>query len=83
MTWGRDWPARQSPKILFMQWKNIRRTLGLDEGAPLRAAYDDLVPGFEALFEASGQDWQRFYDAVRRLAELPKNERHQALKTKS
>ncbi len=43
MTWGRDWPARQSPKILFMQWKNIRRTLGLDEGAPLRAAYDDLV----------------------------------------
>ncbi len=46
-----------------------------------QAAYDELVPGFEALFEASGKDWQRFYDAVRALAELPKNERHQALKT--
>ena len=47
-----------------------------------QAAYDDLVPGFEALFEAAGQDWQRFYDAVRRLAALPKNERHQTLKNK-
>ncbi len=26
-----------------MQWKDIRRTLGLDEGGPLRAAFDDLV----------------------------------------
>ena len=46
-----------------------------------QAAYDDLVPGFEALFEASDKDWQRFYDAVRKLAELPKNERLQALAT--
>ena len=46
-----------------------------------QAAYDELVPGFEALFERQGKDWQRFYDAVRKLAELPKNERHQALKT--
>lgn len=46
-----------------------------------QAAYDELVPGFEALFDAGGQDWQRFYDAVRKLAELPKNERRQALKT--
>jgi predicted aminopeptidase len=46
-----------------------------------QAAYDELVPGFEALFDASGKDWQRFYDAVRQLATLPKNERHQALKT--
>ena len=45
-----------------------------------QAAYDELVPGFEALYEAQGKDWQRFYDAVRQLAELPKNERHQALK---
>ena len=45
-----------------------------------QAAYDDLVPGFEALFEASGKDWQRFYDAVSALAKLPKNERHRALK---
>ena len=45
-----------------------------------QAAYDELVPGFEALFEAGGKDWQRFYDAVSTLAKLPKNERHQALK---
>ena len=45
-----------------------------------QAAYDELVPGYEALYEAQGKDWQRFYDAVRQLAELPKNERHQALK---
>ena len=45
-----------------------------------QAAYDELVPGFEALFEAQGRDWQRFYDAVRQLAALPKNERHAALK---
>ena len=48
-----------------------------------QAAYDELVPGFEALFEQQGRDWQRFYDAVRRLAELPKSERHQALKVKN
>ena len=47
-----------------------------------QAAYDELVPGFEALFEASGKDWQRFYDAVRSLAQLPKERRHEALKTK-
>ena len=44
-----------------------------------QAAYDDLVPGFEALFERSGHDWQRFYDAVRHLASLPKAQRHAAL----
>jgi predicted aminopeptidase len=46
-----------------------------------QAAYDELVPGFEALFEREGRDWPRFYDAVKRLAELPKDERHQALTT--
>ena len=45
-----------------------------------QAAYDDLVPGFEALFEREGRDWSRFYDAVRRLAVLPKDERHRLLK---
>ena len=44
-----------------------------------QAAYDDLVPGFEALFAHEGRDWQRFYDAVQRLASLPKNERHSIL----
>ena len=47
-----------------------------------QAAYDELVPGFEALFDRQGKDWQRFYDAVRQLTELPKNERHKALKIK-
>ena len=44
-----------------------------------QAAYDDLVPGFEALFEREGRDWQRFYDAVNRLARLPRDERHAIL----
>ena len=44
-----------------------------------QAAYDELVPGFEALFEREGQDWSRFYDAVKQLARLPKDERHKAL----
>ena len=45
-----------------------------------QAAYDELVPGFEALFHAQGDDWTRFYDAARQLAALPKEERHQRLK---
>ena len=45
-----------------------------------QAAYDELVPGFEALFHRGGDDWQRFYEEVRRLAKLPKEERHARLK---
>ncbi|RYF43304.1 MAG: aminopeptidase [Comamonadaceae bacterium] len=45
-----------------------------------QAAYDALVPGFEALFAREGRDWARFYDAVRQLAALPKEERHRQLK---
>ena len=44
-----------------------------------QAAYDDLVPGFLALFEREGRDFTRFYDAVRALAERPKEERQKAL----
>jgi predicted aminopeptidase len=44
-----------------------------------QAAYDELVPGFEALFEREARDWQRFYDAVKALARLPKDERRKAL----
>ena len=47
-----------------------------------QAAYDELVPGFEALFEAEGRNWPRFYDAVRRLASLSKNERQLALNSR-
>ena len=45
-----------------------------------QAAYDELVPAFEALFEREGKDWHRFYDAVRRLAQMPPAERGRALK---
>lgn len=45
------------------------------------AAYDELVPAFEALFERQGRDWLRFYDAVRRLAKMPASERERALQT--
>src|SRR5690606_843529 len=45
-----------------------------------QAAYDELVPGFEALFAQQGGDWKRFYDAARALAALPKPERHRQLK---
>jgi len=45
-----------------------------------QAAYDALVPGFEALFEREGRHWPAFYDAVRRLARLPEAERARQLK---
>ena len=45
------------------------------------AAYNELVPGFERLFEAEGRDFTRFYDAVKRLADLPKEERRHALQS--
>jgi predicted aminopeptidase len=48
-----------------------------------QAAYDDLVPGFEALFERENRDWARFYQAVRQLGELGKSKRDLALKPPS
>jgi len=45
----------------------------------LQAAYNQLVPAFEALFEAKGRDFPRFYAEVRRLAALPKAERRATL----
>ncbi len=44
-----------------------------------QAAYDELVPQFEALFARKGQDWPAFYDAVKQLAALPAAERRTAL----
>jgi predicted aminopeptidase len=46
----------------------------------VQGAYNDLVPDFERLFERSGGDFQKFYDAVKRLAALPKDERHATLR---
>jgi predicted aminopeptidase len=48
----------------------------------VQGAYDDLVPAFERLFEREGGDFDRFYAAVKRLAALPKAERHATLRGK-
>ena len=45
-----------------------------------QAAYDELVPAFEKLFEKEGRDWPRFYEAVRHLSQTPQAARHAALK---
>ncbi|WP_298213792.1 aminopeptidase [Acidovorax sp.] len=45
-----------------------------------QAAYDELVPGFEALFEREARDWPRFYDAVRQLTKQPQSQRHETLR---
>ena len=73
----KSWGAASQSAPGYDAW--VARANNASFGA--QAAYDDLVPGFEALFEASDKDWQRFYDAVRKLAELPKSERSQALAT--
>ncbi len=44
-----------------------------------QGAYDDLVPQFEALFVHEGRNWPAFYHAVRRIADLPSQERKKAL----
>ena len=44
------------------------------------AAYTELVPDFERLFEREDRDFTRFYAAVKRLAALPENERRAALR---
>jgi predicted aminopeptidase len=45
----------------------------------VQAAYFDLVPAFERLFEREGQDMRRFHAAVRQLAALPRAERRDRL----
>lgn len=45
------------------------------------AAYNELVPQFQRLFERQGSDFKRFYAEVKRLAALPKAERRATLET--
>lgn len=45
----------------------------------VQAAYNELVPQFERLFERSGSDFRRFYAEVQALAALPKDERRARL----
>ena len=44
------------------------------------AAYDELVPAFERLFEREGRDWARFHAAVERLKPLARDERRANLR---
>ncbi len=71
-TWGGD-PAR---------WRALDEWVAQANNASFGAlaAYEDLVPAFETLFERSGGQWRTFYDSVRQLARLPRAERHQKLK---
>jgi predicted aminopeptidase len=46
----------------------------------VQAAYDELVPAFEALFVREGRNWPRFHAAVAQLGQLPKAERLAQLK---
>ena len=68
--------ARDTRYRTYDQW--VAEANNASFGA--QAAYDELVPGFEALFAREGGDWQRFYDAAKRLDHVPKNQRHQFLK---
>ncbi|MDP1690859.1 MAG: aminopeptidase [Burkholderiaceae bacterium] len=47
----------------------------------VQAAYHELVPAFERVFESSGGDFPRFYAEVQRLAALPKDQRRAKLVT--
>ncbi|MFD0669052.1 aminopeptidase [Ramlibacter sp. MAHUQ-53] len=69
--WGGD-PARLRPTDRWVEEAN-----NASFGA--QAAYDDLVPAFEALFEREGRDWRRFFAAVKELARLAQPERQRAL----
>jgi predicted aminopeptidase len=43
------------------------------------AAYDELVPQFEVVFEKRGRNWKAFYEAMQSIVPLPKEERRRAL----
>ena len=70
------WPGDPARYRWYDRW--VAEANNASFGA--QAAYDELVPGFEALFHAQGDDWTRFYAAARQLSTLPKEERHQKLK---
>ena len=67
------------------RWDGFAGYDGWFEGAnnasfAVQAAYNELVPDFERLFEASGNNFDRYYREVQRLAALPKDERRAKLK---
>jgi predicted aminopeptidase len=70
------WPGDPARYRAYDRW--VAEANNASFGA--QAAYEELAPGFEALFAREGGDFERFYDAVRALAKLPKAERHEKLK---
>jgi predicted aminopeptidase len=75
---------RDQYTVLKQQWGGYAgydRWVAQANNASLGAqgAYDDLVPQFEALFVREGRNWPAFYHAVRRIADLPSDERKKAL----
>lgn len=70
------WDAAGEPFNGYDRW--VERANNASFG--VQAAYDELVPGFEALFAREGGDWPRFHAAVAELARLPREERRQRLK---
>ncbi len=70
-----DWAAAGTPFDGYDPW-----VAGANNAFfGIQAAYDELVPGFEALFAQAGEDWPRFHAAVRELARLPRVERRARL----
>ena len=45
----------------------------------IMASYNQWVPAFEAVFDLQGRDFDRFYAEVRRLADLPSEQRRATL----
>jgi predicted aminopeptidase len=43
------------------------------------AAYDELVPQFEAVYAKQGNNWPAFYAAIQAITPLPKDQRRRAL----
>ena len=72
-----EWAAAGTPFDGFDPW--VAQANNAFFG--VQAAYDELVPGFEALFAQVGGDWPRFHAAVRDLTRQPKAERQAQLRT--
>jgi predicted aminopeptidase len=49
----------------------------------VQAAYNELVPAFDRVFDEQGRDFERFYAEVRLLAALPKDERRARLRSEA
>lgn len=77
-----DTPGGAAPQATTAQVAGYDRWVAKANNASFaaQAAYDELVPAFEALFEREGRHWPRFYDAVRDLAGQPPPQRHEALR---